>query len=51
MNDSSACACTTLALTPSTLAALRGRYTGCLCLGCLLLLQQAESNRIDHSSP
>jgi hypothetical protein len=35
MNDAAPCACTTLALDASTLAALRERYAGCLCLACL----------------
>lgn len=29
------CACTTVKLSADTLAALRQRYTGCLCLRCL----------------
>ncbi len=32
------CACTTVVLPPASLAALRGRYDGCLCLDCLRAL-------------
>jgi len=35
VNDPQPCACTTLRLGTDTLAALRARYTGCLCLACL----------------
>lgn len=35
MNDAAPCACTALALDATTLAALRERYVGCLCLACL----------------
>ena len=41
--DASACACTTVRLDDSTLAALRTQYDGCLCLRCLLELQPAPS--------
>jgi len=34
-NDAEPCACTTLQLAEATLAELRTRYTGCLCLACL----------------
>jgi hypothetical protein len=34
-NDASPCACTGLQLNADLLAALRARYTGCLCLNCL----------------
>lgn len=35
MNDAAPCPCSTLTLAPETLAALRSRYAGCLCLRCL----------------
>ncbi|MEP6876631.1 MAG: cysteine-rich CWC family protein [Burkholderiales bacterium] len=35
VNDVAPCACTTLALSAQTLAALRAQYTTCLCLRCL----------------
>lgn len=34
-NDPEPCACTRIALDAATQAALRERYTGCLCLRCL----------------
>jgi hypothetical protein len=34
-NDTAPCACSTLQLSPATLAALRERYSLCLCLSCL----------------
>lgn len=42
-NDAAPCACTTLQLDDATLADLRQRYSGCLCLGCLRELA-AEPN-------
>ena len=42
-NDSAPCACTSLQLDTATLAELRSRYTGCLCLPCLR--EFAASNR------
>ena len=35
VNDPSPCACTTIKLSAELLAALRARYTTCLCLACL----------------
>ncbi|OGB06818.1 MAG: hypothetical protein A3E25_09715 [Burkholderiales bacterium RIFCSPHIGHO2_12_FULL_69_20] len=35
MADAEPCACTTVVLDAATQAALRERYTGCLCLRCL----------------
>ena len=40
MADAGPCACTTVTLDEPTQAALRERYTGCLCLGCLMTLGQ-----------
>ena len=37
--DAEPCACTTVRLDAETLAGLRERYDGCLCLRCLLELQ------------
>jgi hypothetical protein len=34
-NNAEPCACSTVPLDAATLAALRTRYSGCLCLGCL----------------
>jgi hypothetical protein len=39
-NDPVPCACTTIALDAATLAALRQRFAGCLCLACLRELQR-----------
>ncbi len=36
--DAAPCACTTLRLDAALLAALRGRWRGCLCLRCLAAL-------------
>lgn len=41
VNDARPCACTTLQLDAATLAGLRQRYTGCLCLACLRELAAA----------
>ena len=35
VNDREPCACTRIALEAATLAALRERFEGCLCLRCL----------------
>jgi hypothetical protein len=35
MNDAEPCACTGVTLDAATLAELRQRYSGCLCLRCL----------------
>ena len=35
VNDAEPCACTALQFDEATLADLRQRYTGCLCLACL----------------
>ena len=43
VNDSTPCACTTLRLDAATLAALRERYDGCLCVTCLAQLATAPS--------
>ena len=40
--DAAPCACATLALTAQTRAELRSRYTGCLCLSCLVELAADE---------
>jgi hypothetical protein len=37
------CACKTVALDVRTLAALRERYAGCLCVACLREIQLGES--------
>jgi hypothetical protein len=35
MSGPAPCPCTTITLTPELQAALRQRYSGCLCLACL----------------
>ena len=40
--DAEPCACTALQLDEATLAALRQRYTGCLCLACLREISAAR---------
>ena len=39
VNDKQPCDCSTLRLDPAALQALRERYSGCVCLSCLLQLQ------------
>ncbi|MBI5256645.1 MAG: cysteine-rich CWC family protein [Burkholderiales bacterium] len=48
--DTAPCPCTTLKLDAPTLAALRQRYTGCLCLRCLgeLAQQGIAMNQPQH---
>lgn len=41
-NDPAPCACATLTLNDATLAALRERWQGCLCLACLAQIQRGE---------
>jgi len=42
VNDREPCVCTHIALDAATLAALRERFAGCLCLHCLAELAAAE---------
>jgi hypothetical protein len=42
MNASVPCACTGIVLDAATLAQLRQRYSGCLCLGCLRSLAAGQ---------
>jgi hypothetical protein len=42
MNAPAPCACSAVMLDAATLARLRQRYSGCLCLGCLRVLATAE---------
>jgi hypothetical protein len=42
-NDAAPCPCTAVRLDAGTLAALRARWPGCLCPGCLAALAQGES--------
>jgi Cysteine-rich CWC len=44
------CACKAIALDAQTLAALRERYTGCLCLLCLREIQRNEPSRAEAPS-
>ena len=39
------CACTTVTLDQATLARLRQQYDGCLCLACLVLLNESSARR------
>jgi hypothetical protein len=48
-NDAQPCACTAIALDAATLAALRARHVGCLCLRCLA--QIAEQVRATGTMP
>ena len=41
--DAAPCACTTVQLEAATLAALRSQYERCLCLRCLVELQQERA--------
>jgi Cysteine-rich CWC len=41
------CACKAIALDAQTLAALRERYAGCLCLSCLREIQRSEPSRAE----
>ena len=42
-DPSTPCACKEVALEVPTLAALRERYSGCLCVNCLLKIQRGDS--------
>lgn len=46
-DDSSPCACTGVQLDAATLAALRERHTGCLCLRCLQALAADAASAAD----
>ena len=48
-SDREPCACATVTLDATTLAALRRRYDGCLCLACLA--QIAEAVRTTGTMP
>jgi hypothetical protein len=43
-NDPAPCACTTIKLDATTLARLRERYGGCLCLACLAALARSDAS-------
>ena len=45
VNDAGPCACTTIKLEKETLARLRERYGGCLCLRCLAEMARAEATQ------
>jgi Cysteine-rich CWC len=49
-NDAAPCACTSIALDAATLASLRERFAGCLCLACLREIQRDASTRADPPS-
>jgi hypothetical protein len=52
--DAAPCACTTVALHGVTLAELRQRFTGCLCIACLAELaarQHAQENAQEKAGP
>jgi|APLow6443716910_1056828.scaffolds.fasta_scaffold201146_2 hypothetical protein len=51
MNDAAPCPCTGIVLDAATLAQLRQRYSGCLCLACLHSLaagQVPEFSSLSH---
>ncbi|HZT55126.1 MAG TPA: cysteine-rich CWC family protein [Burkholderiaceae bacterium] len=50
-NDAAPCPCTTLALDAKTLADLRARYTGCLCLRCLAELSNQPAPAASAAPP
>ena len=45
INDAEPCACTALQLDDATLADLRQRFTGCLCLTCLREISATQQQR------
>ncbi|HSB24957.1 MAG TPA: cysteine-rich CWC family protein [Burkholderiaceae bacterium] len=50
IDDPQPCACTTLRLSAATLAELRGRYRGCLCVACLSELAHAPRSVRQHAA-
>ncbi|EHR73633.1 hypothetical protein BurJ1DRAFT_4848 [Burkholderiales bacterium JOSHI_001] len=46
MGDAGPCACTTVTLSPATLARLRGQFSGCLCLACLAAEAAADAGAV-----
>jgi hypothetical protein len=42
VDDAAPCTCTTVPLDAAALAELRSRYSGCLCLACLLKIAAAK---------
>jgi len=51
VNDTEPCACSTLQLDAATLAALRARFTGCLCVACLSGLARTPLEALATNSP
>ena len=49
VNDPEPCACTTLSLDDSTLANLRQRFDGCLCLTCLREISATQRTWVPES--
>jgi hypothetical protein len=49
--DTAPCPCSSLVLSPTLQAALRQRYSGCLCLDCLQALAAQETHATTGSSP
>ena len=49
VHDAEPCACTTIRLDATTLAALRARWSGCLCLACLAALAGGAAPDLDAS--
>ena len=45
VNDAEPCACTALQFDEATLADLRARYAGCLCLACLREISATQKQR------
>jgi TRAP-type C4-dicarboxylate transport system permease small subunit len=51
LHDARPCACTTLRLSAATLAELRTRYNGCLCLDCLGELARGDAATPESQTP
>lgn len=50
ISDTAPCACSTLNLDAATLAELRSRYAGCLCMNCLREVASAQTSKNTVSS-
>jgi Cysteine-rich CWC len=52
MGDAGPCACTTVKLSAATLERLRGQFSGCLCLACLVVEAGVEAGAaVDANAP
>lgn len=50
VNDTTPCACTGFKLDAALLSELRGRWDGCLCLRCLVHLQEQQAHQSQATS-